>query len=116
MHFRTFNVEARSRVLCVSAQDGVPVSTQWDPRGYYSPTQIAQFALSHYSSHVSNKNLAAEKTVIEDGIRRADIDDQVVKRIMDKESYCMVIEFKDTFRLPSFSTHVVVNFILNSRI
>ena len=33
MHFKTFNVEARSRVLCVSAQDGVPVSTQWDSAG-----------------------------------------------------------------------------------
>ena len=40
MHFRTFNVEARFRVLCVAAGTGVPVSTQWDPRGYYYPTQV----------------------------------------------------------------------------
>ena len=110
MHFRTFNVEARSRVLCVSAQDGVPVSTQWDPRGYYYPTQIAQFALSHYSSHVSNKNSVVEKTVVEDGNRRADIDDQVAKRVHDEESDSMVIEFKDTLRLTISSTHLVVNF------
>ena len=110
MHFRTFNVEARSRVLCVSAKDGVPVSTQWDSRGYYYPTQIAQFALSHYSSHVSNKNAVAEKTVIEDVNRRVDIDDQVAKRILDAESDSMVIEFKDTLRLSVSSTHVVVNF------
>lgn len=110
MHFRTFNVEARSRVLCVSVQDGVPVSTQWDPRGYYYPTQIAQFALSHYSSHVSNKNMATEKTIIEDGNRRADIDDQAAKRILDEESDSMVIEFEETLSLPVSSTHVVVNF------
>lgn len=28
---------------------GVPVSTQWNQLGYYYPTQIAQFGLSHYS-------------------------------------------------------------------
>jgi len=110
MHFRTFNVEARSRVLCVSARDGVPVSTQWDPRGYYYPTQIAQFALSHYSSHVSNKNTAPEKTVIEDGNKRVGIDDQAAKRILDEESDSMVIEFKEMLSLPVSSTHVVVNF------
>lgn len=97
-------------MLCVSVQDGVPVSTQWDPRGYYYPTQIAQFALSHYSSHVSNKNMATEKTIIEDGNRRADIDDQAAKRILDEESDSMVIEFEETLSLPVSSTHVVVNF------
>ena len=35
MHFRTFNVEARSRVLCLAADTGVPVTTQWDPKGIY---------------------------------------------------------------------------------
>ena len=33
MHFKSFNVEARSRVLCVSAEAGVPITTQWDPKG-----------------------------------------------------------------------------------
>jgi len=28
------------------------VSTQWNPHGYYYPTQIAQFGLSHYSKNV----------------------------------------------------------------
>jgi len=60
MHFISFDVEGRSRVLCVSALDGVPVSTQWDPKGYYYPTQIAQFALSHYSTW-SNSNFKDEK-------------------------------------------------------
>ncbi|KAF0749260.1 D-glucuronyl C5-epimerase, partial [Aphis craccivora] len=32
---------------------GVPVSTQWNPHGYYYPTQIAQFGLSHYSKNLT---------------------------------------------------------------
>ena len=51
MHFASFDVEGRSRVLCVSAGEGVPLSTQWNPKGYFYPTQIAQFALAHYSVH-----------------------------------------------------------------
>lgn len=65
MHFENYNVEVRDRVKCVSAIDGVPISTQWESQGYYYPTQIAQFGLSHYS-----KNLTApepRRKVIEDG-------------------------------------------------
>jgi len=44
---------------------GVPVSTQWNPHGYYYPTQIAQFGLSHYSK---NLTLPSPKIrVLEDG-------------------------------------------------
>ena len=41
----------------MSAADGVPVSTQWDPEGYYYPTQIAQYSLSHYSAWVKKESL-----------------------------------------------------------
>ena len=50
------------------------------------------------------------RTVIEDGKRRADIDDQDATRILDDESDSVVIEFKDTLTFPVSSTHVVVNF------
>lgn len=43
----------RDRVKCISASDGVPVSTQWEAQGYYYPTQIAQFGLSHYSKNLT---------------------------------------------------------------
>ena len=43
-------LQGRSRVLCVSAGEGVPLSTQWDPKGYFYPTQVAQFSLAHYSA------------------------------------------------------------------
>ena len=48
--------------------------------------------------------------MIEDEKRRADIDDQDAKRILDDESDSVVIEFKDTLTFPVSSTHVVVNF------
>jgi len=51
-NFQNFKVEERERVKCICASQGVPVSTQWNPHGYYYPTQIAQFGLSHYSKNV----------------------------------------------------------------
>lgn len=44
----------RDRVKCISATEGVPVSTQWEAQGYYYPTQIAQFGLSHYSKNLTD--------------------------------------------------------------
>uniref|UniRef100_A0A2S2P5K8 heparosan-N-sulfate-glucuronate 5-epimerase n=1 Tax=Schizaphis graminum TaxID=13262 RepID=A0A2S2P5K8_SCHGA len=52
-NFQNYKVEERDRVKCVSASEGVPVSTQWNPHGYYYPTQIAQFGLSHYSKNLT---------------------------------------------------------------
>lgn len=53
MTFENYNVEVRERVKCISGIDGVPISTQWESQGYYYPTQIAQFALSHYSKNLT---------------------------------------------------------------
>lgn len=44
----------RDRVKCISASDGVPLSTQWQTQAYYYPTQIAQFGLSHYSKNLTD--------------------------------------------------------------
>lgn len=54
MYFENYNVEVRDRVKCVSASDGVPISTQWEVLGYPYPTQIAQFGLSHYSKNLTD--------------------------------------------------------------
>ncbi|CAB3402916.1 unnamed protein product [Caenorhabditis bovis] len=48
-HFATYNVERRERVRCISAETDVPMSTQWNPKPYYYPIQIAQYGLQHYS-------------------------------------------------------------------
>lgn len=53
MYFENYNVEGRDRMKCVSATDGVPVSSQWDSGGYYYPIQIAQFGLAHYSKNLT---------------------------------------------------------------
>ncbi|XP_067631602.1 D-glucuronyl C5-epimerase B [Eurosta solidaginis] len=52
-YFENYNVEVRERVKCISAAEGVPISTQWEKSGYFYPTQIAQFALAHYSKHLA---------------------------------------------------------------
>jgi len=33
----------------------VPVSSQWNSGGYYYPTQIAQYGLSHYSKYIAER-------------------------------------------------------------
>lgn len=48
------DLQVRDRVKCISAAEGVPLSTQWEPQGYYYPTQIAQFGLSHYSKNLTD--------------------------------------------------------------
>uniref|UniRef100_A0A7E4VKB6 Heparosan-N-sulfate-glucuronate 5-epimerase n=1 Tax=Panagrellus redivivus TaxID=6233 RepID=A0A7E4VKB6_PANRE len=54
-NFRTYSVEFRDRVRCISAEYGVPMSTQWDTVPYFYPIQIAQYALQHYSRNVTDK-------------------------------------------------------------
>uniref|UniRef100_A0A8C0UGG6 heparosan-N-sulfate-glucuronate 5-epimerase n=1 Tax=Cyanistes caeruleus TaxID=156563 RepID=A0A8C0UGG6_CYACU len=55
MSFEGYNVELRDRVKCISGAEGVPVSTQWGPQGYFYPIQIAQYGLSHYSKNLTEK-------------------------------------------------------------
>lgn len=53
MSFEHYNVEIRKRVKCITATEGVPLSTQWELSGHFYPIQIAQFGLSHYSKYLS---------------------------------------------------------------
>ncbi|NXB70360.1 GLCE epimerase, partial [Donacobius atricapilla] len=55
MSFEGYNVELRDRVKCISGVEGVPLSTQWGPQGYFYPIQIAQYGLSHYSKNLTEK-------------------------------------------------------------
>ncbi|VDM56917.1 unnamed protein product [Angiostrongylus costaricensis] len=59
-HFATYSVETRERVRCISAQTGVPMSTQWSSIPYYYPIQIAQYGLQHYSRMIANKSYDEE--------------------------------------------------------
>lgn len=67
MYFENYNVEVRERVKCVSAREGVPISTQWESQGYFYPTQIAQFGLSHYSKNLTEPE--PRRKVVEDGVK-----------------------------------------------
>lgn len=43
----------------------MPISTQWESQGYYYPTQIAQFGLSHYSKNLTEPE--PRRKLLEDG-------------------------------------------------
>lgn len=43
----------------------MPLSTQWEAQGYYYPTQIAQFGLSHYSKNLTDPE--PRRKIYEDG-------------------------------------------------
>lgn len=64
-YFENYNVEMRDRVKCVNGADGVPISTQWESQGYFYPTQIAQFGLSHFSKNLTEPE--PRRKIIEDG-------------------------------------------------
>ncbi|XP_022124382.2 D-glucuronyl C5-epimerase B isoform X2 [Pieris rapae] len=63
--FENYNVEVRDRVKCISGIEGVPVSTQWEPKGFFYPTQIAQFGLAHYSKNLTEPEPRVR--IIDDG-------------------------------------------------
>ncbi|XP_014210842.1 D-glucuronyl C5-epimerase [Copidosoma floridanum] len=95
MTFENYNVEIRERVKCISGVDGVPISTQWESQGYYYPTQIAQFGLSHYSKNLTEPE--SVKKIIEDAdkVRQDWIVPQgsVMSRIYDKRVNSYVMKY-----------------------
>lgn len=96
LYFENYNVEVRDRVKCVSGVDGVPVSTQWESQGYYYPTQIAQFGLSHYSKNLTEPE--PRVTIIEDGEKNMATwlvpDSATFKRVLLSNINNKVLEFK----------------------
>ncbi|CAH0555986.1 unnamed protein product [Brassicogethes aeneus] len=102
MYFENYNVEVRERVKCVSGVEGVPVSTQWESSGYYYPTQIAQFGLSHYSKNLTEPE--PRKKVIEDAEKEYAKwfvpTTASVQRLFDKELSSRILKFRtsDNYR------------------
>jgi len=109
MHFGSFDVEGRSRVLCVSAGEGVPLSTQWDPKGYFYPTQIAQFALSHYSAWQRKLKEKVPESKYRIELVNSRLQDDSVARITDDDTHSLVIQFKDTLEFDLASTKQVLS-------
>ncbi|XP_064642168.1 D-glucuronyl C5-epimerase-like isoform X2 [Lineus longissimus] len=88
MSFDHYNVEVRDRVKCISGREGVPLSTQWGPQGYFYPIQIAQFGLSHYSKFLVEKEPLTE--IYEDGA-----DDGAKWMTQEGKSSVTAVEAKD---------------------
>lgn len=61
--FSFYKVEKRERVKYIDGVSGVPISTQWSAAGYFYPTQICQFALSHYTRLLLNATKIKEYTL-----------------------------------------------------
>ncbi|KAK3603498.1 hypothetical protein CHS0354_030340 [Potamilus streckersoni] len=119
MSFEHFNVEMRSRVKCITATEGVPMSTQWNQEGYYYPIQIAQYGLSHYSKYLSEGE--PDITILTDGSKQAIADwsvpdDCEVRSVWDKSrgSYVLELSVPDSLKSRgiSFKVQENVNFAL----
>ncbi|KYQ56822.1 D-glucuronyl C5-epimerase [Trachymyrmex zeteki] len=95
MTFENYNVEVRDRVKCISGTDGVPISTQWESQGYYYPTQIAQFGLSHYSKNLTEPE--PHRKIIEDSDKIKQNwnvpQGSVMNRVYDKQANSYVLKF-----------------------
>lgn len=65
MAFDHYNVENRDRVKCITASEGVPITTQWNKDGYHYPIQVAQYGLSHHAKQLVSGQ--PDQIVLEDG-------------------------------------------------
>ncbi|GFO08136.1 D-glucuronyl c5-epimerase [Plakobranchus ocellatus] len=65
MAFDHYTVETRDRVKCITASEGVPITTQWNSKGYHYPIQVAQYGLSHHAKHLVNGE--PDQLLLEDG-------------------------------------------------
>uniref|UniRef100_A0AAR5PNU2 heparosan-N-sulfate-glucuronate 5-epimerase n=1 Tax=Dendroctonus ponderosae TaxID=77166 RepID=A0AAR5PNU2_DENPD len=96
MYFENYNVEGRDRMKCVSATEGVPVSSQWDSGGYYYPIQIAQFGLAHYSKNLTEPE--PRISTLENGdkemVKWLIPDTAIVERNLNHNRKSNVLEFR----------------------
>ncbi|GAB0091759.1 D-glucuronyl C5-epimerase [Sergentomyia squamirostris] len=95
MYFENYNVEMRDRVKCITASEGVPVSTQWESQGYFYPTQIAQFGLSHYSKNLTEPE--PRRKIVEDAEKNYGEwlvpPGSIMQRHYDSKVASMVVQF-----------------------
>ncbi|XP_006813331.1 D-glucuronyl C5-epimerase B-like [Saccoglossus kowalevskii] len=110
MSFDHYNVELRDRVKCISGIEGVPISTQWGPQGYFYPIQIAQFGLSHYSKNLTEQE--PRVIVYENGENTAmpgwllGNTKSHVENVLDEEKGSRVIEFITDTGSPSVTLNL----------
>ncbi|XP_066935866.1 D-glucuronyl C5-epimerase-like [Clytia hemisphaerica] len=90
LSFHTSNVPKRARVKCICAKYEVPITTQWDPKGYYYPTQIAQYGLSFISRYyLESKSILQKKLTFPEDSGKSTITS------VPKELFVIKIKFKE---------------------
>ncbi|VDM16778.1 unnamed protein product [Hydatigera taeniaeformis] len=47
------NPEGKQHILLIDVEQNIPISRQWDSKGYPYPIQIAQFGLAYYSRYLT---------------------------------------------------------------
>lgn len=116
--FENYNVEVRERVKCISGIEGVPVSTQWDPKGFYYPTQIAQYGLAHYSKNLTEPEPRVR--VLEDGDKHQAkwivSQDAAMNREWDSDIQANVLKFSTANHMTSqvwLKLNVTLDFVLS---
>lgn len=116
--FENYNVEVRERVKCISGIEGVPVSIQWEPRGFFYPTQIAQFGLAHYSKNITEPE--PRRKVIDDGEKNFDnwiiSQDASMLRVFDPIVHSNIIKFSTSDQMSSqvwLKLNISLDFVLS---
>lgn len=119
--FENYNVEVRDRVKCISGIEGVPVSTQWEPRGFFYPTQIAQFGLAHYSKHIIEPE--PKRRIVDDGEKHLEnwivSQDAYMAREFDTSLNSNIIRFSTSDHVSSqvwLKVNVTQDFVLSADI
>ena len=79
------------------------MSTQWEPKGFFYPTQIAQFGLAHYSKNITEpeprvKVIDDSEKVLENWVVS---NDAVMAREFDTELKDKVIKFSTSGHITS---------------
>lgn len=79
------------------------MSTQWEPKGFFYPTQIAQFGLAHYSKNITEpeprvKVIDDSEKVLENWVVS---NDAVMAREFDTELKAKVIKFSTSGHVTS---------------
>lgn len=117
--FENYNVEVRDRVKCISGIEGVPVSTQWEPKGFFYPTQIAQFGLAHYSKHLTEPE--PRRRIIDDGEKHLEnwivSQDAYMVREFDTVAQSNVLRFSTSVQMASqvwLKVNISLDFVLSA--
>jgi len=103
LNFQESDVANRARVKCICGKHEVPITTQWDPNGYYYPTQIAQYGLSHISQYFAGDKTKQNRRIkLKKGLKgHQDV-------LVDENNlFLLKLRFSSTVLSSHFEVHVI---------